>query len=164
LIVAEIAANVELPDGGSSWQKLRHGDLGEFPSLTFSSDSTLPRNESGDPISPRINFFDDSDDESESQRKEGPIRRVGELVTPPAFMVDPEHGQALDQVVQRMIHKYSKERPTIDQVYQLEGVQWVQKRRRAGAIIYEGYWGPADDVLNHALQASQDVDIDMTDV
>lgn len=163
LIIAEIAANVELPEGGKSWQKLRHGDLGEFPSLTFSSDSSLPRNESGDPISPRTtrsSIFDDPDEcqtNSFSPRFE-PARKISELSTPPAFMVDPEDEQALDSVVAWMIAESSSQRPTIDQLYHLEGVQWTQARRRAGATIYEGVYGPADDVVHH------EQDVDMTDV
>lgn len=160
LMIAEIAGNVELPDGGESWQKLRHGDLGELPSLTFSSDSTLPRNESGDPISPRSGIFEDAD-EYESQPFSGRFgspQRTKELVTPPSFMADPEDEQSLERVVNWMVAESGSHRPTIDEVYRLEGVQWVEARRRSGATIYEGYWGPADDVLNH------EHDVDMTDV
>ncbi|KAF3914789.1 hypothetical protein ABW20_dc0101685 [Dactylellina cionopaga] len=34
LTLLEIAANVQLPDNGPSWQKLREGDLSEIPDLT----------------------------------------------------------------------------------------------------------------------------------
>jgi mitosis inhibitor protein kinase SWE1 len=160
LIIAEIAGNVELPDRGDSWQHLRDGSLCDFPSLTFSSDSSLPRNESGDPITPRSNIFDDEDDSDHESLalSLGPVRRTGELAIPPSFMVDPEDYQALDTICARMIAMHSSERPTIDEIYHLEGVQWVEARRRSGATIYEGVWGPADHVLNHGQ------DVDMTDV
>jgi mitosis inhibitor protein kinase SWE1 len=40
-------------------------------------------------------------------------------------------------------------------------VQWVEQRRRAGATVYEGNWGPADDVLNHGLDEQ---DVEMLDI
>jgi mitosis inhibitor protein kinase SWE1 len=160
LIIAEIAGNVELPDRGDPWQHLREGSLCDFPSLTFSSDSSLPRNESGDPITPRSNIFDDEDDFDHENliTRLVAVRRPGELTIPPSFMVDPEDYQALDTICARMIAVCSSERPTIDEVYHLDGVQWVEARRRSGATIYEGVWGPADHVLNHGQ------DVDMTDV
>jgi mitosis inhibitor protein kinase SWE1 len=163
LIIAEIAGNVELPQGGASWHHLRAGSLCDFPSLTFSSDSDLPRNESGDPITPRSNIFDDefdSDHESAASRPQ-PVHRPDELVTPPRFMLDPEDYQALDTVCTRMIAKPASARPTIEEVYRLDGVQWVETRRRSGATIYEGVWGPADHVLHHGEDGQ---DVDMTDV
>jgi mitosis inhibitor protein kinase SWE1 len=27
------------------------------------------------------------------------------------------------------------------------GVQWAESRRRAGATVFEGNWGPADEIL-----------------
>jgi mitosis inhibitor protein kinase SWE1 len=73
-------------------------------------------------------------------------------------MMDSEHEQSLDKIVFSMVAEDPDMRPTIEQVYQFQGVQWVEKRRRSGATIYEGNWGPADDVLNH------EQDVDMTDV
>lgn len=51
LIIFEIAGNVELPDNGVSWQKLRNGDMSDVPSLSFSSDSYVCRDASGNPVS-----------------------------------------------------------------------------------------------------------------
>lgn len=154
MIMIEMAGNVVLPDNGTSWQRLRHGDLSELPSLTFSSDNTLERDDSGVPITPSK---DTSDIDNFLDRVQ-PVRPVHSLVNPPSFMVDPEDSQALDPVVLWMISENPDARPTIDQVYNLKGVQWVQERRRSGATIFEGTWGPADDVLNH------EQDVDMTDV
>lgn len=153
MIMIEMAGNVVLPDNGTSWQRLRHGDLSELPSLTFSSDNTLERDDSGAPITPSKGISDIDDFLERVQ----PVRPVHSLVTPPSFMVDPEDSEALDPVVLWMISQNPDARPTIDQVYNLKGVQWVQERRRSGATIFEGTWGPADDVLNH------EQDVDMTD-
>lgn len=128
----------------------------------------MARNEDGDPISPRTTLFDDSDDEAQSFSGCGPLQRAGELQTPPAFMVEPDHIGSLDFVVQWMVSKPPSQRPTIDQVYQFEGVRWVEARRRSGATVYEGCYGPADDVLNHDIshdiQIEVTQDVDMTDV
>lgn len=157
LIVFETAGNVELPDNGMSWQKLRSGDLSDVPSLTFSSGGTsnpLPEGLSIDDL-----YDSDSDDELESGFK--PARdhfrnmkmptnhmmRSGELAQPPEFMIDATHEQALDSIVRWMISPEPADRPTADQLMEALGVQWAQSRRRAGATVFEGIWGPADEVL-----------------
>lgn len=166
MIMLEIAGNIILPDNGSSWQRLRHGDMSDLPSLTWSSESSLPRDESGDPLPPASasqssdNFLDSdhADGVGLLRRATSHARRSQELVDPPKFMIDPADNEALDKVVAWMLSESPNERPNIDQVYQLQGVQWVEARRRSGATIFEGNWGPSDDVLNHGL------DVDMTDV
>ncbi|KAK0314326.1 mitosis inhibitor protein kinase swe1 [Friedmanniomyces endolithicus] len=50
MVMLEIAGNIVLPDNGTSWQRLRAGDLSDLPSLTWTSDSSLVRDESGDPV------------------------------------------------------------------------------------------------------------------
>ncbi|KAK8163648.1 hypothetical protein IWX90DRAFT_386607 [Phyllosticta citrichinensis] len=167
MVMLEIAGNIILPDNGASWQRLRRGDISDLPSLTWSSESTLERDESGEPICDEASmmpvgetlFGSDHDDEtSQALRRLSPKRqRLEALVEPPRFMVDQNEPGALDNVVQWMIHPDPAARPTIDQVCELEGVRWVEKRRRAGATVYEGNWGPADYVLN------PENDVDMTD-
>ena len=167
MIMLEIAGNIVLPDNGVSWQRLRAGDMSDLPSLTWSSDSTLARNESGEPIAQSFDAgssFLSSDD--------GPVtplvsQRPGELADPPNFMVNPEDDQALDRIVQWMISPVPGDRPTIDKVYGTLGVQWTEQRRRSGATIYEGNWGPSDDVLRAGEEESQiplgSQDVDMVD-
>ncbi|KKK22115.1 hypothetical protein AOCH_006722 [Aspergillus ochraceoroseus] len=163
LIMFEIAGNVELPDNGLSWQKLRNGDMSDVPSLTWSSESTIFRDASGNPISEEPSFeelcasdFGDDDfsvpgffgaHKPDTERRAVPFTRTSELVDPPAFMVDATHEQALDGIVRWMISPEPRDRPTADQVLETFGVQFVASRRRAGATVYEGNWGPADDVL-----------------
>lgn len=165
LIVLEIAGNVMLPDNGASWQRLRMGDMSDVPSLTSSSDaSSVLRDASGKPLSHTESFEDfysseSGDDTFSSPRpirtgrgrrpKEAPIQphRPGELAHPPAFMCDSNNPEAVDSVVRWMISPQAADRPVIDQVLATMGVRWAEIRRRAGATIFEGNWGPADEVL-----------------
>ena len=160
LIMLEIAGNVELPDNGPSWQKLRTGDMSDVPSLTSLTSSTVSRDSSGNPISrpesAETFYTSDSgeDDDDDHCRKtaitshySSALSRQGEQVDPPCFMTDPQNEQALDRVVRWMISPLPADRPVVDQILATVGVKWADQRRRAGATIYEGNWGPADDVL-----------------
>ena len=166
MIMLEIAGNIVLPDNGTSWQRLRAGDMSDLPSLTGSSDSSLVRDDSGDPIEMMNGTSNDSlctsnpgdDDFSFLEPTVPKLERSGDLVKPPNFMVDPRDPEALDRVVQWMICPDPDQRPVIDELLTAGGVQWVEHRRRAGATVYEGNWGPADDVLNH------EQDVEMLDI
>ncbi|RFU36159.1 hypothetical protein B7463_g199, partial [Scytalidium lignicola] len=170
LITLEIAGNVQLPDNGPTWQRLRSGDMGDVPSLTCSSTSTIARDGTGIPLedgditmdslgsdddvereleSPSLSTRNRSYDKSQSHDPAnlfGSTRR-GELQKPPAFMEDMDHDSALDKIVHWMISPEPQDRPTIGQVLMTEGLRWVESRRRAGATVFEGNWGPADAVL-----------------
>lgn len=170
LITLEIAGNVQLPDNGPTWQRLRSGDMSDVPSLTWSSTgSTVGVSagvslEDGDVAmdmlagegqverefgSPSLSMRRRSYERSQSHDPSnlfGSIRR-GELQRPPVFMEDMEHESSLDRIVRSMISPDPQDRPTVDQVLMTEGLQWVDSRRRAGATIFEGNWGPADAVL-----------------
>jgi mitosis inhibitor protein kinase SWE1 len=168
LIMLETAGNVELPDNGASWQKLRNGDMSDVPSLTWSSDeaSNIFRDASGNPLPEQTSFEDDlrHDDHQhavstirdsfhgpseslEASRKSVHLTRSGELVEAPDFMVDAKNDQALDTIVRWMISPEPQHRPIAGQILQTVGVQWAETRRRAGATVFEGNWGPADDIL-----------------
>jgi mitosis inhibitor protein kinase SWE1 len=162
LIMFEIAGNVELPDNGVSWQKLRNGDISDVPSLTWSTETTsIFRDATGNPISDGSSFeelctselgdhgFDDDFLTSRqlNQPKPQRIARSGELVNPPSFMVDATHPQALDGIVRWMITPEPQHRPTADEILETYGVQFINQRRRAGATVFEGNWGPADEIL-----------------
>ncbi|MCJ1281881.1 hypothetical protein MMC26_001204 [Xylographa opegraphella] len=166
LIMLEIAGNVMLPDNGASWQRLRSGDMSDVPSLTSSSEaSNVLRDSSGKPLSPEESFEDICDLSHGSDGPGSPhvpggfantqiagkpdfqLLRCGELSTPPAFMIDSQHDEALDKVVRWMISPQPSNRPVVRQILATAGVRWAFSRRRSGATIYEGNWGPADDVL-----------------
>jgi len=55
--------------------------------------------------------------------------------------------QALDNIVRWMISPNPADRPIANQLLQTVGVQWAESRRRAGATVFEGNWGPADEIL-----------------
>lgn len=141
--------------------------MSDLPSLTFSSDSSLVRDESGDPINMLLTGPSDDtlcmsdfgdDDLGFLPRRPTIPTRLHDLVQPPHFMADSSDPEALDQVVQWMIRPNPDHRPAIDELLASGGVQWVEQRRRAGATVYEGNWGPADDVL-HSAQ-----DVEMLDI
>ncbi|EMC95618.1 hypothetical protein BAUCODRAFT_34374 [Baudoinia panamericana UAMH 10762] len=167
MVMLEIGGNIVLPDNGDSWQRLRAGDLSDLPSLSWTSDGSLLRDESGEPVemhamtanellsfAPIIGVEEEFDFLRPAMQGHG-RKRSRDLVAPPKFMVDPTDPNALDQVVQWMICPDPDVRPTVDQLLQAGGVQWVDKRRRAGATVYEGSWGPADDVV----RIGQDVEM-----
>lgn len=158
LIMLETAGNVELPDFGASWQKLRNGDMSDVPSLTWSSEaSNILRDATGNPVSDEDDLdnedsqviLGDHDEvvrESEAAKIASMTRR-GELVRPPTFMTEASDNQSLESIVRWMISPTPDDRPVIGQVLQCQAVQWVESRRRAGATIFEGTWGPADEIL-----------------
>ncbi|KAG4033852.1 hypothetical protein MFRU_004g03520 [Monilinia fructicola] len=169
MVIFEIATNVYLPDNGISWQRLRSGDMSEAPSLTWSEASSMLRDVNGIPIVPSDDSMT-SDDEFDADfgspiaasRKRftsssksfahdpsnlfGSSRR-GELDQAPEFMRDPSHECTLDKLVRWMISPRPQDRPLIDEVLESEGLQWVSNRRRAGATVFEGNWGPANEIL-----------------
>lgn len=169
LIILEIAGNVQLPDNGPTWQRLRSGDMTDVPSLTWSDASSVERDAEGMPVGDSDISMEnyDSDEELEAKfgspsmtsRKRnirsmshdpgnlfGSIRR-GELNHAPDFMRNVNHEHALDGLVKWMLQPSPTDRPLIHQVIEAPGLQWVAARGRAGATVYEGNWGPADEIL-----------------
>ena len=57
------------------------------------------------------------------------------------------HESSLHTLVKRMMRVDPAERPGIKEILGTEGVRWVRERRRAGATVYEGNWGPGDEQL-----------------
>ncbi|KAF2746820.1 kinase-like protein [Sporormia fimetaria CBS 119925] len=154
LILLEAASNFSLPENGASWQRLRHGDLSEIPSLTWSSDLSL-QEFSGEP------FTLSSDDNSFEDSLRSSLQRYsGGLAEPPSFMVDNTDPHSLQQVAQWLLQPDPAARPTASEIYSSYGVQWVERRSRAGATIFEGIWGPADEVLDDRLNEGDKMDTD----
>ncbi|EPE27819.1 Protein kinase-like (PK-like) [Glarea lozoyensis ATCC 20868] len=174
LMLVEIAANVQLPDNGVIWQRLRSGDMSDIPSLTFSSVTGNLRDATGVPVQDESDITMDSytsDDDIEVDfgspsmacKKRSFVTsskslshdpgnlfgsgRRGELHEAPDFMMNRFNEHSLDNIVQGMISENPQDRPTAQQILDCLGVQWVDSRRRAGATVFEGNWGPADEVL-----------------
>lgn len=158
----EIASNCIIPDYGASWQKLRSGDFSGLPSLTNSesinslSQGSEDRRYSHDmPDSMSYETLYKSDaDESSRRDKQHPWKlsftenqyptKPDDLVEPPQFMLDIDNACSLDRMVHSMMSPAYQDRPTADNILEHPGCQWVFSRRRAGATIWEGKWGPAD--------------------
>ena len=165
LIMVEIAGNVILPDNGAAWQKLRSGDFSDVPSLTYSveRDSTISRDSSGNALSRESSqtnldspMFGKDDDsfkttfsKHDSAHSVHPIipHRESELAEPPSYMLEEQHPDSLNTIVRCLISQDPRGRLTADQILHTRGVLWTESRRRAGATIFEGNWGPADEQL-----------------
>lgn len=170
LIMFEIASNVWLPDNGPHWLALREGNFSAVPTgpLTGSEADALVRDATGMPIvgdldsttgvsplpqdehatgearSQNFPFDFTTSSTHDASNLFGTPRRV-ELEHPPHFMVDPGHVDSLDNIVQWMLAPEPSQRPTIQQVLDVESVRWVTTHRRAGATVFEGNWGPQED-------------------
>ncbi|KAI0450256.1 hypothetical protein F5B21DRAFT_440244 [Xylaria acuta] len=179
LIMLEIAANVKLPENGATWTALREDDFTEIPVLTQVGDA-VQRDAEGMPLDETersLNILDHDGSSAKSTRRNYIIRsgvrqsgdifglnrtgssRKTELQHPPPFMSDPNHCSSLDTVVRRMLAAVPMLRFTASDLLQLETLVWVSHRRRAGATVYEGNWGPGDEVVEPLS-----LDTEMTDV
>ncbi|RYC61269.1 hypothetical protein CHU98_g4942 [Xylaria longipes] len=179
LIMLEIAANVKLPENGATWTALREDDFTEIPVLTQVGDA-VQRDAEGMPLDDTersLNILDNDGSSAKSTRRSYILRsgarqsgdifglhrtgssRKTELQHPPPFMSDPNHCSSLDTVVRRMLAAVPMLRFTALDLLQLETLAWVGHRRRAGATVYEGNWGPGDEVVEPLF-----LDTEMTDV
>ncbi|OTA70406.1 hypothetical protein K449DRAFT_427933 [Hypoxylon sp. EC38] len=174
LIMLEIAANVKLPENGATWTGLREGDFSEIPLLTQGVTTVVVRDATGMPIDDSdrsTNLFAD-DHVSQNARRSYNFRgttrssgdifglgRKSELQQPPDFMRDPNNSNSLDIVVRSMLMPHPRHRPTASQLLSLDAARWVASRQRAAATVFEGNWGPGDEVT-----APISLDTEMTDV
>lgn len=179
LIMLEIAANVKLPQNGATWTALREDDFSEVPVLTQVGDA-VQRDAEGLPLDEterNLGAVDNDGNTTRTGRRSYILRsgvrqsgdifglhrtgssRKTELQQPPLFMSDPNHGSSLDMVVRRMLAAVPVLRFTALDLLQLEALTWVNYRRRAGATVFEGNWGPGDEVIEPSS-----CDTEMTDV
>ncbi|KAL1597128.1 mitosis inhibitor protein kinase swe1 [Paraconiothyrium brasiliense] len=140
LIMSEIAGDCDMPQFGDSWQKLRSGEFSVLPSLSWSTQSTLSRDENGDPVESAAQAFVDSTGYLTQELQD-------EVAKAPQFMTDEHDPNSMDQVARAMIMYDAAERPSAEAVSMAFGCQWVAQRRSAGATIYEGNFGPSEDTL-----------------
>jgi mitosis inhibitor protein kinase SWE1 len=152
----EIGSNSELPENGASWRQLRSGDFSGMPSLTWSSESALDRDADGHPIADSQGMVGLSEADCVSVL---PTWQQEQLSKAPRFMMDPSDGNSLNRMVEWMMAENPVLRPVIDQVLGCDGCRWVSSRSRAAATIFEGNFGPDDDVLD----ISHD-DVEMADM
>lgn len=165
MMLAEIAGNCVIPENGVYWQKLRSGEFQNvLPSLTWSAaSSTLTRDSHGDPITedsrPSMDGFlmSDADEDPMASISVNPASNPAEeLARAPRFMVERDDPSSMDTVVHAMLNQDPDQRPTAEQILQCYGCQWVDLRRRSGATVYEGNFGPSDEVLATYTTKDQD--------
>ncbi|GMM52576.1 tyrosine protein kinase [Starmerella bacillaris] len=119
LMMVEVAANIVLPDNGEHWHRLRSGDLSDAGRLS-SGDLTI-----ADCLA------------SPSCNEANPPKWA------PFFLIDGT--RALDRVVQHMLKPDPSQRPGADDLLGEAELTLVAGRRQAGAIVYEGEFGPKPD-------------------
>jgi len=72
--------------------------------------------------------------------------RTGDLSDVPALSSGPADETLgpgkLEDMVKWMLHPLSGNRPSARQILESEQVRWVDRTRRAGAVVYEGDFGP----------------------
>ena len=175
LIMVEVAANVILPDNGTPWQKLRSGDLTDAGKLSSSDLSEVIRgtnngrlnnggtlkvmrnlsnslfsgtgssvNTMGTDISNNVHIHGDDSENPEDVDvliDQNVIRKI-EYWTPYWFY---DGKSILDRLVGWMINPNPEERPSSEQILESWECGLVELRRKSGATIYEGDYGPAVD-------------------
>ena len=65
-------------------------------------------------------------------------------------------GGKLDDMVRWMLSPNPTERPSSRDILDSEVVRWVDRRRRAGAVIFEGEFGPEEDGMEEKHVEEQD--------
>ncbi|KAJ9106493.1 hypothetical protein QFC19_003223 [Naganishia cerealis] len=154
LMILEIATNVILPDNGTPWRKLRSGDLSDAGKLSSDniSDFLLHRNFSSlTSYNSMANSSTSSLYPSTTIQLQQPNTTIREVdlrdVIPsgaPDFLVACGSNN-LDQLVHKMLRPDPFERPTAKAILEMPECITIEERRKAGAIIFEGEFGPTDD-------------------
>ncbi|ODV83552.1 hypothetical protein CANARDRAFT_182088, partial [[Candida] arabinofermentans NRRL YB-2248] len=156
LIMVEIAANIVLPDNGTSWQKLRSGDLTDAGRLSscdltdldgsvFSSSNTAYSSATSNGTSGTGNGFVNGGSNSISE-----VQKVRNRMNVPSWAPTWYHDNSatLDKLVTWMINPNPSIRPTAEYVLRSWECGMVEMRRKSGATIYEGDFGPRPDEMD----------------
>lgn len=148
LIVLEIATNIILPDNGTPWRKLRSGDLSDAGKLSSDNISDFLQHRNFSSLT-SYNSIDMSLTSSGNmihrQTMRPSIDEVRDLIPngAPDFLL--YNSNALDRLVQRMLKPNPFDRPTAKMVLMQHECQVIENRRKAGATIFEGEFGPNED-------------------
>lgn len=168
LIILETAANIILPENGTPWRKLRSGDLSDAGKLSSDNISDiLNRNSSSitsyDSIEHQSSPKEDTNTTIEvehvtasptahSQQTRHQLFQAisgNGALRPPIRSGQGEnaylfHGDAmsLDKLVSKMLKPNPFDRPTAKMILEMPECIIVENRRKAGATIFEGEFGP----------------------
>lgn len=155
LIILEIAANIILPDNGTPWRKLRSGDLSDAGKLSSDNISDFLQHQNFSSLS-SYNSYGISSTSSlshhftpnpqTSQVWQQNRREVKELIPlwAPEFLVGSSVNN-LDRLVSKMLKPNPFDRPNAKMILLMDECMIIENRRKAGATIYEGEFGPGID-------------------
>ncbi|KAJ4303798.1 mitosis inhibitor protein kinase swe1 [Kalmusia sp. IMI 367209] len=139
IILAEVAGDCQIPEFGEPWQKLRSGDFTSvLPSLSWSTQSTLSRDDNGDPVESAAQAVLDANGLLSQEWQD-------QVCKAPSFMTNDQDPWAMDQMVKAMLNPDPIIRPTAETMSLTFGCQWVAQRRSAGATVFEGNFGPSEE-------------------
>jgi mitosis inhibitor protein kinase SWE1 len=150
LIMLETAANIILPDNGIAWQKLRSGDLSDAGRL-----SSTELNLYNDSINSKNSTFSGHWNHDVGGSSYSSVDSNSKKLPPwtPRFLVDGKG--KLDSLVKWMIRPNPRDRPTaVDILNEIE-LQYVEIRRKAGAVIFEGEYGPPPESEEETLMPAE---------
>lgn len=139
LILLEVAANIVLPDNGASWQKLRSGDMTDAGRLSSGDLAAMVHSSiSGSSLGGGSVGGSFGGSNSATSTTTSATSTICSSI--PSWFRD---GSApLDKVVAWMIDPNPEKRPSADQVLKSYECSVVDLRRKSGATIYEGDFGP----------------------
>ncbi|CCF58760.1 hypothetical protein KAFR_0F01630 [Kazachstania africana CBS 2517] len=138
LMIVEIAANVILPDNGNAWHKLRSGDLSDAGRLSSTDIHSESLFSGATKIDTHLTELTIGKDDRNSRKNS--ISKIPAWV--PRFLID---GESLERVVKWMIDPNYRKRPTASDLLQTEECLYVERTRKAGAIIQEDDFGPTPE-------------------
>ncbi|ODV65145.1 kinase-like protein [Hyphopichia burtonii NRRL Y-1933] len=150
LIILEIATNIILPENGTPWRKLRSGDLSDAGKL--SSDNILDflnhQNFSSLTSYNSIGLSLTSSLNRESSNVQHPnpsLASIEDLIPhgAPDFLI--YNSNNLDKLVTKMLKPNPFDRPTAKMILTMNECQVIENRRKAGATIFEGEFGPSNE-------------------
>lgn len=147
----EVASNIILPSNGDSWQRFRSGDLSEAGRL---SSTNLAQHTSVVSKTSNVSSIFNAVPGDSYSSVDIDIEPVHNLPSwTPKFLVN---GQgALDDLVRWMISVNPEDRPTASEIVGTLESQFVEIRSKAGAVIYEGEYGPSPDLDETTLMSSE---------
>lgn len=169
LIILEIATNIVLPGNGTPWRKLRSGDLSDAGKLSSDNisdylhhrnfSSLTSYNSSLNSLHPTSNFNIGRSGSNPSSKQgsapetagssnssgDRPLETLRDIITKgaPDFLVNNTHN--LDALVALMLKPNPFERLTASEILCRPECVEIERRRKAGATIFEGEFGPNDE-------------------
>ncbi|CCE82396.1 Piso0_002121 [Millerozyma farinosa CBS 7064] len=153
LIILEIAANIILPDNGSPWRKLRSGDLSDAGRLSSDNISDFLQHQNFSSLtSYNTSNSSNSLDKAYLQSSNSRTQRNGQNMNArrmipkwaPDFLIACDSNN-LDELVSKMLRPNPFDRPNAKSILEMHECVVVENRRKAGATIFEGEFGPSDD-------------------